>query len=166
MPDGSVSPDAATQADAGPCSGPRPASSDWTHWPTIPLSPPLSAYVINDLTVLDTQTCLMWQRGVTGGTGNWATARAYCDQLELAGFSDWRLPTETELLTILDRSRRSPAINITAFPDTPATVDHNWYWSATPNARDPTGYAWIVGFLNGVSSPCDVGSAELVRCVR
>jgi hypothetical protein len=150
-------------AEAGVCPGPRPAPTEWMSW--TPPSPTSDSYVTTSDTVLDKQTCLMWERAVSSPACDWQHAKDYCKTLRLAGHDDWRVPTAVELKSILDRSRHSPSINVSAFPATPATVELNWYWTSTPTARDPA-YAWIVGFLYGVTSPCAVTDSNYVRCVR
>ena len=41
----------------------------------------------------------------------YAEAVKYCDDLNFAGFDDWRLPTANELFSITDDTRFNPAIN-------------------------------------------------------
>ena len=54
-------------------------------------------------TVTDNQTGLMWAKDARGrGSMVWKDAKAYCEALNLAGFSDWRLPTRMELNSLLD----------------------------------------------------------------
>lgn len=48
----------------------------------------------------------------------------------LCGFTDWRLPTAEELMSITNFSRRDPAIDVTYFPNTSLGS----YWSSTPLA--------------------------------
>ena len=54
--------------------------------------------------VTDPTTNLQWQDDstVTSNAQNWDSAVAYCDNLTLDNYSDWRLPTLTELQTIVD----------------------------------------------------------------
>ncbi len=94
-------------------------------------------------TVTDTQTGLMWQQATAPNRMNWNDAIAWCNNLSLAGYSDWRLPDIDELRSLVDMSY-SPTINTTYFPNTVAS----WYWSSSTNAYS-TGYAWVVYFYSG-----------------
>lgn len=51
---------------------------------------------------------LMWQDNDAVGstTYTWTEAVAYCEYLELAGYSDWRLPEMDELESIIDYGER------------------------------------------------------------
>jgi hypothetical protein len=52
-----------------------------------------------DGTVTDASTGLMWQQdGLTNKS--WEQALSYCENLSLAGYSDWRLPTVKELRSL------------------------------------------------------------------
>jgi hypothetical protein len=111
-------------------------------------------------TVRDTRTSLTWQRVVSVDLRPKSSAAAYCTSLSLAG-SGWRLPQVSELLTLVDRTRNQPAIDGTAFPDTPVT----WFWSSTPYAPDPT-KGWRVDFGIGYSNSFELTTVARVRCVR
>ncbi|MCY1722381.1 DUF1566 domain-containing protein [Prolixibacteraceae bacterium Z1-6] len=58
-----------------------------------------------DGTVSDLATGLMWQKADDGNSYNWEEALDYAWNLELAGYSDWRLPDAKELQSIVDYTR-------------------------------------------------------------
>lgn len=80
-------------------------------------------------TVIDKFSGLVWQQD-TGNNGQpmmWKEALTYCESLNLAGYTDWRLPNIKELTSILDLTKIDPAINTEYFPYTRST----FYWSST-----------------------------------
>ncbi len=69
-----------------------------------------------DGTISDLATGLMWQLEDDGRTKDWEEALSYSENLNLAGYSDWRLPNIKELQSIVDYTKSvnttdSPAIN-------------------------------------------------------
>jgi hypothetical protein len=146
------------------------ANPTWAEWPmpndqvdVTAGAPNLENYTDNgDYTVTDNLTGLMWQQTVPSGTYTWAQAVAYCPTLNLAGHSDWRLPSRIELVSIVDLGVSSgPMINSTYFPSTPAY----WFWSASPVAGSPSS-AWSVAFFFGYTHDVDFTLTYNVRCVR
>lgn len=112
--------------------------------------------------VSDAGTGLTWSReNVPGGRMNWAKAKEACAALRLGGFSDWRLPTIQELLTLVDYDRHEPAIDTDFF-----SCEANWYWTSTPAHSSPGDYAWVVNFSYGGSSWGSQGLDFFVRAVR
>ena len=108
-------------------------------WPTS-----ASAFVENHGTVTDTGSGLMWQQGTTDQM-TWQEAISYCENLELSGYSDWRLPNQHELLSIKDFGSSYPAIDTRVFPD----VISAHYWSSTTDVSK-SDYAWSVTFADGL----------------
>jgi len=95
-----------------------------------------------DGTVTDSCTNLMWQKQTAPGTYTWQEALQYCDNLSLAGRSDWKLPNERELHTLVDYGRINPSINPVF------QVVATDYWSSTSYVNDPQ-FAWVVWFWSG-----------------
>ena len=104
---------------------------------------------------------LMWQDDNDAATvqNNWQGAIDYCQNLNLAGHSDWRLPSFDELRTIVDKNNH-PAIK-SEFKNTASDV----YWSSTPVAGNSY-YAWGIYFDGGYESSYDKDANVYVRCVR
>ena len=112
--------------------------------------------------VRDNATGLEWQAVPFPESMTWAEAEKACAALRLGEHDDWRLPTRAELLTLVDDTRNSPAIDVEAFPGTPSA----WFWTATPYAYDPKNYAWFVHFFNGNSCSGLRNYTYRVRAVR
>jgi hypothetical protein len=113
--------------------------------------------------VLDRTTGLTWQQTIDAGSYSWATAKVYCAGLG----AGWRLPSLTELQTIVDETKVSPSIDGTAFPSTPPGV----FWTSSADAGnpgDPTGLpdAWYVDFNSGNADVVSDLFVLSVRCVR
>jgi uncharacterized protein DUF1566 len=112
--------------------------------------------------VQDNVTGLTWTRkNVSEKRLNRSDAKAACAAARVGGFEDWRLPTIQELLTLVDYSRASPAIDTSAFE-----CESNWYWTATPYASSPADGAWVVGFSYGSSGAYNQYNELCVRAVR
>src|ERR1700683_1138102 len=71
---------------------------------------PAGRYTIANGTVYDTKTRLTWQQGVSSTVHTWAGGASYCTG-NVGGLpgTGWRVPSLTELQTIVDDSRSSPA---------------------------------------------------------
>ncbi|WP_435685536.1 DUF1566 domain-containing protein [Polaribacter sp.] len=107
-----------------------------------------------DGTISDTATGLMWQKSDNGIGMDWKTSLSYSENLELANYSDWRLPNAKELQSIVDYSRspqttNSPAIN--PIFETTAINDPNnnsgqypYFWTGTTHLDGVTPYSGAV----------------------
>jgi len=96
-----------------------------------------------DGTISDRATGLMWQKAEAGAM-NWESALTYCESLQLAGHSDWRLPNRNELQSIVDYTRNNLTIDRNSFPGAVAGL----YWSSTTIAFN-TGFGWVADFKDG-----------------
>ena len=117
-------------------------------------------YEVRNGSVYDTKTKLTWQRDVPTPAAAWIAARDYCGSLDLDG-GGWRLPSVSELQTLIDETTSDPAVDLTAFPGTPS--DYFWTSSVVPSFES---FAWTVYFGYGLSTFFDVNQAHQVRCVR
>jgi hypothetical protein len=134
----------------------------WAEWP-MPNSqvessggaPNLESYTDNgDGTVTDNVTGLVWQKA-TAANQSQAGAITYCTNLSLGGFSDWRVPSIVEIVSLVDTSHSGPAIDTAYFPGTQSTA----YWTSSSTQ-------WNVDFIDGSSGFSGASSLFPVRCVR
>lgn len=68
------------------------------------------------------------------------------------GFTNWRLPTLKELVSIMDMQCMAPPLNKAIFPGAPAALDRG-LWSATPyliaESNQGQASAWFVDLMAG-----------------
>ncbi len=121
-------------------------------------------------TVTDNATGLIWQQSVASTTFNFdasgngaaGSAQAYCAAFAAGNYaSGWRLPNERELLSLVDRTAHSPAINAAVFPSTPV----GFFWSSTV-ANYLTGQAFSDYTTNGGGQTNPISASFSVRCVH
>ena len=117
----------------------------------------------SDGTVTDSATGLVWQQGEAGQIPTWEGALNYCENLPLAGKTDWRLPNIRELESIVDDTKEGTQIDTSVFPGAQPVS----YWSSTTYASDPT-WAWLEPFFSNGWPQYRYPKSELlfVRCVR
>ena len=115
----------------------------------------------NDGTITDIKTGLMWQTGNTNL--NWKEAIAYCENLKLAGYTDWRLPNNEELRSINSYIRVNPSLKTEYFYKTVPDK----YWSSTTYFNNK-GHAFIIYFNHNTSSDQYIikSSPSYVQAVR
>ena len=125
--------------------------------------------------VTDSKTSLTWRRCVSGmtwtGSACGGAASLFTHEQALAhaqAQSGWRLPNVKELASLVDETRIDPAIDTSAFPNTPSEE----FWVSTPQASNNPIMAWMVEFYSGVVSDY-IGSSgdrnvegKYVRLVR
>ena len=109
--------------------------------------------------VRDLSRHLLWQdsESVAKSTKSWKEADAYCAAVKIGGVTGWRLPTEEELLSIIDFTQPIPAIY-----DTFKVVAIEDYWTADHNKE----HAASVYFGSGCTNEEAVAKKLWVRCVK
>jgi len=110
----------------------------------------------------DDRTGLIWQdnRFVDSERVNYAQAEKLCKEMRLGGYSDWRIPTIQELLTIVDYKKYDPAI-LDGF----SIAESNYYWSSTQYMGDAD-KVWGVDFKDGSTDGNGKAYDRRIRCVR
>ena len=110
-----------------------------------------------DGTVTDRATGLMWQKADSGKGVDWKQALAFAENLQLGGYSDWRLPNAKELHSIVDYTRSpqttdSAAIDsvfdISEIKDPGDQKQFPFFWSSSPHldGRNPYDSAVYIAF--------------------
>lgn len=105
-----------------------------------------------------TNTC---NATLPGGLCNTQALVAAVNAAALCTYTDWRMPTRRELLTLIYVSASIPAVDQSYFPDPPPTP----FWTVSSYAPAPSS-AWYVDFVDGYSNSADKSSAYAARLVR
>ena len=134
----------------------------------------------------DPTSGLMWVNPPSGGNKDWSAAKSYCQELNLGGYTDWRLPTIGELRTLIrgcPGTMTSGACKVTdscLFASCfdmgacwscsdgngpaggcywPAEMQGtcSWYWSSSSPAGNGVVVAWYVDFSYGSVGSVVVG---------
>jgi hypothetical protein len=110
--------------------------------------------------VVDATTLLEWQRDADlTGSVTYSQAVSQCAALPAGAYGAWRVPSRSELFSLVDFTRGNPAIDPSYFPATPAVS----FWSSS---QQGTGNHQYIYFLTGEAYwSADTGTLR-VRCVR
>lgn len=130
-------------------------------------------------TISDDATGLMWMQNDSGhlhagtqgnGSVNWQEALDWCEGLDNAGYSDWRLPNAKELQSLVDYSRSpdttsSAAIDslfkVTSITDEGGKTNYPFYWTSTTH-RDGPDFAVYIAFGEALGCMSQNGSSTQV----
>ena len=116
-------------------------------------------------TVSDIATGLTWTQSDSETGMNWESALNYCESLDTAGITVWRLPNVKELQSIVDYSRSpdttdsaaiDPIFNTTTIENEAGQIDFPAFWTSTTHANSQGGwnasyvsFGRSMGFMNG-----------------
>jgi hypothetical protein len=147
-----------------PAPGCPPGNHTWACWPPpsatagIPASNYTVVTLCGDVVVIDKNTKLMWGQDGETGTSTWPLAAVACTNSRRAGFSDWRLPSSNELMSLVDYANAKLILNGVFHDNFPKM------WSSTPFVQQ-AGNAWEL-YASGGVYPAAVSDEANVRCVR
>lgn len=154
---------------------------------------PSGDFTCDGVVCTDSLSGLIWQHDADC-CYDWQDAKTYCENLDLGGYSDWRLPSLDELRTLvrgcdatvtggdctvtgacLDFACRNTPCNGCDYYSGPGTEgrywpekladDCLWYWSSSP-VTDRVNYAWYVEYNGASIQNRDVWTIADVRCVQ
>lgn len=112
--------------------------------------------------IYDTATSLLWQdaNANDGFSITYKEAQEYCADLVIEEYSDFRIPTLSELQSIVDYKNYKPAI-IKGFEYSASDT----YWTSTPFADDYD-YVWTINFKKGARDIKAKHYDRNIRCVQ
>ncbi len=96
--------------------------------------------ILSVSSVEDKNSGLIWQRRDSQKRYDWKGALNYCENLNLDGNSDWRLPNARELQSIVDYEKHDPALDRKIFPMTDTKA---WYWSSTTHGDEISNAVYV-----------------------
>jgi hypothetical protein len=102
-------------------------------------------------TITDNETLLMWQKSGTREMVSWKKAPEYIDRLnnrKFSGYSDWRLPTLEELLTLTEPRHSRQGLYISSF----FSQKQGIVASSDSCTYDGMNLPWYISFLRGISN--------------
>jgi len=158
-----------------------------------PALPEPKEYEVKDEVVTDTKSGLMWQRKHADKSVTHKEAGDYCEALTLGGHDDWRLPTISELRTLIvgcqsgtdackvsDQCLAAKCLSVACSCQKlkgPGENGFYWqpgvwqgegkyFWSSSTQGSKNGKRAWDVGFNYGNVYDFDRTQKADVRCVR
>ena len=112
--------------------------------------------------VLDKETGLVWAMAPDSTGRTWQEAVDYCTNVRLGGRKGWRLPTVTELASLVDTTHTNPSLP-SGHPF--SNVQQFEYWSSSTNSGDSSN-AWVVDMRFGGESINDKSNITYIWPVR
>jgi hypothetical protein len=107
-----------------------------------------------------------------GRVWSWSGAKKYCRDLTLSGYSDWRLPTKSELKKLLTKNKNGNSSGyqyyikkefVENMPPINGKYFYAYFWSST---EKDSSSAWIVNFSGGLDFWVKHSRTNCAMCVR
>jgi len=107
-------------------------------------------FVVSGDTVLDTETKLMWPLQDNGKDLNWREADRYCKGFRGGGHADWRMPSQSELQSLYDRTAPPQTVQCHTplnilIAASPIQISCPWMWSTEINGDQAGGFLFDRG---------------------
>lgn len=148
---------------SGPCQPVRCGTHSWACWPVanVAAGRPPHFTDLGDGIFRDDTTCLLWQTMPASLGYTWSDAMLRCVNNPLVGGTGWRLPTRIEMISVMDYSRRGPAVT----PLAKGVLLSPPYWTSSRFSAI-AGSAYLVSLNEGLVSYADESGQYLAWCVR
>lgn len=118
----------------------------------------------NNEAVLDKKTGLVWEKFPQATTVTWNEARTTCPQRAIGGQKGWRLPSPSEMRSLVGPSVDASGPNLP--PGHPfLNVQSSSYWTVVPAANLPDYAQYLDAFLGNVLSLVRIYTFP-VWCIR
>lgn len=117
--------------------------------------------VLDGAGVKDNQTGLVWEQAPDLEHDVWSRSVERCTTKTVAGKQGWRAPTIQEMKTLVDPSRKDPALPL-GHPF--ANIKSAIFWTATPHPTDDI-VAWQVSFFSGEPVTDQKSGTRRIWCV-
>jgi hypothetical protein len=132
-----------------------------------------------DDTVTDNNTGLTWQVIPSDDQMTWDEAVEYCENLELGGYDDWRLPSLKEAFSLSDFETGWPYIDISYFDFASETIgetsqindsSQGQFWTSdyylVGTTHNDAASAFGINYATGLIEADALGMGKYVRAVR
>ena len=124
----------------------------------------VKTYDSGEETVVENVSKLEWLRSFSTEKYTWEKAQTYCEDLDYAGYKDWRVPSPQEFFMISDFGE-SWAVSSELFLNYPTPYDYLWTSFSSPYSSSTT-YGFTVYPADGDNWFDDVMNEQYVICVR
>lgn len=120
---------------------------------------------LDDGTVQDQKTGLIWASRDNGSNITWSSAKKYCENYTKGGFRDWRMPTASELKSLYAKSPKVKGKDYSQLIDMVTTsikISAPWVWT---NRRRSGTKSSAFGFNYGVTRGMHRGTGSNRRAL-